>query len=377
MRRFEFIDDSSSKFWEMDYTEGESSFTVTFGKIGTAGQTQTKSFDTSEKAAAESEKLVKEKTRKGYLEAGALRAVGRSTDAPLAGRPVGDFPAATPAPGVAIRLHLDWDSEETFESLIDSLAAHPDAAQLEALVIGNFAPGDSMSDPAAVFDGLVKHAATFPNLVALFYGDVEQEVSEISWIAGDDFARVANAFPNLEVLHIRGDGAGSIKGLSLPKLQSLTFETGGLRPAIVKDVLTLDLPSLRHLELWLGTPSYEGDTSVADLEPLLAGRVHTKLQYLGLRNSEIADAVAFAVSQSPLLAWIEELDFSLGTIGDEGMLALSQMGPTPKLRSLNVSHHYGGPGAVKALKAAMKDRNVILDVSDHQDDDEPWVSISE
>ncbi len=31
MRRFEFIDDSSSKFWEMDYTEGG----IIYGRIGT------------------------------------------------------------------------------------------------------------------------------------------------------------------------------------------------------------------------------------------------------------------------------------------------------------------------------------------------------
>jgi predicted DNA-binding WGR domain protein len=42
MRRFKFRDDKSAKFWSIDL-QGKS-FTVRFGKIGTAGQTQTKDF---------------------------------------------------------------------------------------------------------------------------------------------------------------------------------------------------------------------------------------------------------------------------------------------------------------------------------------------
>lgn len=66
MRRFELVDGTSSKFWEID-VEGKST-TVRFGKIGTNGQTQTKSFPTEAKATAERDKLVREKTGKGYVE---------------------------------------------------------------------------------------------------------------------------------------------------------------------------------------------------------------------------------------------------------------------------------------------------------------------
>jgi len=68
MRRFEFKEGSSSKFWEVD-VEGKD-LTVRFGKIGTNGQTQTKSFPTEAKASAERDKLIKEKTGKGYSEVG-------------------------------------------------------------------------------------------------------------------------------------------------------------------------------------------------------------------------------------------------------------------------------------------------------------------
>ena len=67
MRRFELVDGSSSKFWEI--SQNGSEFTVRFGRIGTDGQgPKTKDMGTSEKAAAEVEKLIRAKTGKGYAE---------------------------------------------------------------------------------------------------------------------------------------------------------------------------------------------------------------------------------------------------------------------------------------------------------------------
>ena len=65
-RRFEFSEDGSNKFWEIS-VEG-ASHTVRYGKIGTDGQSKTKEFDDDEAAAADAEKLIKEKTKKGYAE---------------------------------------------------------------------------------------------------------------------------------------------------------------------------------------------------------------------------------------------------------------------------------------------------------------------
>ena len=68
MRRFEFVDDESNKFWEAN-VNGKT-LNITFGKIGTRGQSKPKNFATPEKANAEMEKLIKEKTSKGYVEKG-------------------------------------------------------------------------------------------------------------------------------------------------------------------------------------------------------------------------------------------------------------------------------------------------------------------
>jgi DNA ligase-1 len=64
-RRFELVEGTSSKFWEIELRGAE--HTVSFGRIGTSGQTRTKAFASLEAAAADVELLVAEKTRKGYV----------------------------------------------------------------------------------------------------------------------------------------------------------------------------------------------------------------------------------------------------------------------------------------------------------------------
>jgi predicted DNA-binding WGR domain protein len=64
MPRYEFSEGSSNKFWEIKLSG--KSFTTTYGKIGTAGQTSLKEYGSSAEAQKEYDKLVKEKTKKGY-----------------------------------------------------------------------------------------------------------------------------------------------------------------------------------------------------------------------------------------------------------------------------------------------------------------------
>lgn len=65
-RRLTFTEGTSDKFWYVD-VEG-CDVTVKFGRRGTAGTTQTKSYPTAEKALAEAEKQVASKLKKGYAD---------------------------------------------------------------------------------------------------------------------------------------------------------------------------------------------------------------------------------------------------------------------------------------------------------------------
>lgn len=72
MRTFVFTDAKSNKFWNIDLQGAR--FTVTFGKVGSTGQTQTKDFPDEEKARKAHDKLVAEKLSKGYVETTARQA---------------------------------------------------------------------------------------------------------------------------------------------------------------------------------------------------------------------------------------------------------------------------------------------------------------
>ena len=64
----EFAEGTSSKFWRARL-EGRTLY-VNYGRIGSPGQTQPKDFPSPEVARKEFDKLVAEKRKKGYVDAG-------------------------------------------------------------------------------------------------------------------------------------------------------------------------------------------------------------------------------------------------------------------------------------------------------------------
>lgn len=65
-RYFEFVEGTSSKFWEISTSGNE--VTTRWGRIGTDGQSKTKAFTDEAAARKEYDKLIAEKTGKGYSE---------------------------------------------------------------------------------------------------------------------------------------------------------------------------------------------------------------------------------------------------------------------------------------------------------------------
>ena len=66
VRELRFEQGTSRKFWRAEL--GGAELTVTFGRIGSAGQSNLKVFESPERARREMDKLVAEKLRKGYAE---------------------------------------------------------------------------------------------------------------------------------------------------------------------------------------------------------------------------------------------------------------------------------------------------------------------
>jgi DNA ligase 1 len=68
-RRLEFVQGSSSKFWQIEVRGSE--VQIHFGRIGTSGQFVTKSFPDETAAAKHADKVTSEKLAKGYTEVSA------------------------------------------------------------------------------------------------------------------------------------------------------------------------------------------------------------------------------------------------------------------------------------------------------------------
>ncbi|MCP3101125.1 WGR domain-containing protein [Myxococcus sp. K15C18031901] len=112
MRRFEFVEGTSSKFWQPE-VQGNV-FVVTFGRIGTAGQRKEKAFPDAAGAQKEYEKKVAEKVREGYRE---VTAGGEA--APAVAAP----PAPPQKPPLPRRVPVASPTPESLRIAADALAA--------------------------------------------------------------------------------------------------------------------------------------------------------------------------------------------------------------------------------------------------------------
>ncbi|MEM6989035.1 MAG: DUF4132 domain-containing protein [Myxococcota bacterium] len=124
MRRFEFSDGKSNKFWEVDVAGAE--VTVHFGRIGTAGQTKVKDLGDAAKAQAECDKLIRAKTKKGYAEVGVDT---QTTAAPAA------EPDAQPTPATPRAAEPKAPPTPAATRAAEPATPHPSAASEDELVL--------------------------------------------------------------------------------------------------------------------------------------------------------------------------------------------------------------------------------------------------
>ena len=274
------------------------------------------------------------------------------------------------------RLSLDYDDARKMPDLIEEFLARVDKNTLDALVIGMWAEPYE-SDANSVLETLVKHADSLPALRAIFVGDITYEECEISWIVQGSYKPLLDAFPELEVLRIRGGNGLIIEPFKHDNLRELIIETGGLPSAIAKSLSTSHLPALEHLELWLGTEDYGFDGDVATYRTMLEDMHAPDIRYLGLRDSDIADELAAWLAASPFVSELDTLDLSLGTIGDAGAKALAESPHVAQLALLDLSHHYISDAWQKKL-LALPIKVVLDDPQDAgEDGEDKYVAVGE
>ncbi|MHB9861627.1 STM4015 family protein [Streptomyces sp. YIM S03343] len=309
----------------------------------------------------------------------------------LHGLPAYDFPAPgaqqelPEAGAVAWRLAADPYGdrmEGEFGEVWDRFVGSVDLSAVRAIVVGQWdEPYDN--DSGVVVQRLVDARDRLTSLRAVFIGDLEMEESEISWIEQSDVTPVLDAYPLLEEFGIRGGTDLRFPAVRHQHLRTLRIEAGGLPGEVVRGIAASELPALETLEIWLGVDGYGGDATVADLAPILTGGQFPALRHLGVRNSEIQDEIAAAVASAPVVAQLESLSLSLGTLTDTGAEALLGGQPLTHLKRLDLHHHFLSAAMTDRVRTAFESAGTDVDLSEQlspqrwQDEEWRYVAVSE
>ncbi|MBK8803607.1 MAG: WGR domain-containing protein [Fibrobacteres bacterium] len=342
MTYLEFKDGTSHKFWQIEL-EG-SAFTVTFGRIGTAGQAKTTTCESPE-------------SHQGARQAGGredpqglwrwprpaeedlatpgreLRRRGRRQDSPCQDGSL---------PGQRRRRH---------HGLVGAGLVGRAPRELSASSLGRAVrkPRERPSSPTWWWAPWTPRSARSPGSSK----PTSRACSRLSCIGKSTHPRLQQ--PGL-VHHPHFPCQPSYAGDPLR----------GMPKEVLACVAQAKLPKLEHMELYLGMEDYGFDGSIEDVRPFFAKGLFPSLKYLGLSDSCIADEVATGVATSPVLEQIEVLDLSQGTLTDVGGRALLDSPLVKGLKKLDLHYHYLSTDLMKEFKAS----GLNVDVSDQQKGDE-------
>lgn len=342
MARYELSDGKSNKFWEIAIDGAV--LTVTFGRIGTAGTSSTKVLGSPAGAKYEHDKLVAEKTKKGYKLAAAAPAKAQA--AAVGGADLADIEA---------RIIACPDDEDAWKEYGEALKAAGDPRG-EAVLLTVGAPKGKIGAPAGKPPAALKKIEGAHRKKWL--GDLGKEDASIqlTWTHGAfiDTARIAASHDD-EGTSVDGQIRALLRLEAAKFLRALTIgladadgdnDYGAAITAIVK---AGKRPSLR--ELFIGDFEYPDDSEISwatigDVGRLLP--LFPNLQELRVQGGKI---LLSNVTHPCLRSLI------LNTGGLPGATARAVASATlPELTSLEVwlgTEDYGGTAAIKDLKPLM------------------------
>ncbi|MCP3922436.1 MAG: hypothetical protein GY714_07620 [Desulfobacterales bacterium] len=269
----------------------------------------------------------------------------------------------------AYKIMVDYDDEEnglTIAGKFKDLMNDPQISDMQALVIGSWEEAFDMS-PDDLFTSIIENSDKLQNLKALFIGEMTFEECEMSWINQGNYTEILNSFKGLEVLRVRGANGLKLGSVNHRSLKTLIIESGGLDSEVIMDLIKSNLPSLKHLELWLGVEDYGFNGDLKTLKPLF-DNPFPNITYLGIKNSEIVDNVASYLANHAILEKIDTLDLSLGTMTDVGGEALLSGSKVNSLKKLDLHHHFMSAGMMKKLTGL----SIDVDITNKNEDEDDW-----
>lgn len=264
------------------------------------------------------------------------------------------------------------EGDKSVETLIPEILADEEFAQIEELIIGCW--GEAWEDSCqAVLDGIVENKEKFVHIKRLFVGDMDFEDCEVSWIIQGNYSKLWEALPNLKELSIKGSTDLELGEISHENLESLEIICGGLPSDIIEQITKANLPSLKKLNLYLGSDNYGFDGDEETIKKLLTDSNFPKLEYLGINDSEIQDEVTEVVLDSKYMGQISTLDLSNGTLSDKGgQMLLETLPKYPNIKMVDLHFHYLSDEMMKKLEKLSVSFNMDEQNEADEDDDEVY-----
>lgn len=288
-----------------------------------------------------------------------------STSNTFAGKPVVVFDPATGITDTLRTIRLEGnpfdDSTPSMEDVMEAFWKDEKLANVTSICLGVW--GEVFDEsPDTWIKQFIEHADKLPALRAFFCGDIGQEDAELSWVQQTNLSDFLDAYPNLEVLVVRGVGFELNEAQRHSSLKHLTYETTGDEwesASIVKTLTTCSFPQLQHLELWINEKGA--------YDQLLSQQSFTNLQYLGVRNAyELDDFCADTLAGSPQLETLKVLDLSGGTLTDKGAQALLDNPAIKNLELLDLHHHY----VTKEMQEKLNALGITVNLAEEQEPDD-------
>ncbi len=222
-------------------------------------------------------------------------------------------------------VELDWDREtrETIfvvsqEDIVESILSDSELDTIEEIIFGFWCESHDTS-PQKYIDMIIENSEKFKNVKSVFFGDMEYDENELSWIEQGNYSKLWSALPNLEKLTIKGSNNLALGDIEHSNLKHIEIISGGLPVGVIKSVEKAKLPKLEKLELYLGIEDYGFDGELKDVENLVeALKGFESLKYLGIVNSDMQNQIIKLVLDSGIVSKLETLDMSYGNLFDLG-----------------------------------------------------------
>jgi uncharacterized protein (TIGR02996 family) len=353
MPLYEFKEGSSSKFWEI--TLSGNSFTTRWGKIGTKGQEKTQSFSNPIEAKREYDKLVNEKTKKGYE-------LVDDAGGPAEDEEGGDTSGmAKRNPELEAAIEKAPDNVEAYLVYGDWLQSQGDPrGELIAIqCAAHQAEGEEAKKLKSKASGLVRKYKEYLLGPLVNEEKVQEEEVQVEWQFGFiKSARLARGDFDSDF-----DVAGAVKQLlALPSgrfLRELTlgmadFEENSYH-AVIDALAEVGCPTLE--KLFIGDFNYPDDTEISwtqlgSIEPLYKALPHLRSLKVCGGSLELGKAVN--------LPELREFTVETGGLPIGAVKAIAQSN-WPKLERLEVwfgAENYGAGGGVEDIQPLLEGKNL-------------------